>query len=310
MKRPILFAAAAALLIGCTQPTEEYVKLSDAICTFQCVDIPQTILINASGPWSVETGASWVRAEEQTDALVLSVDDNDSGTERSTEVRINSGRATAIIVISADKEGVEEIRIPISQAEAPDHHSTLTQDFDLNELGLSWARTTISPASPEDEMIIPSSTWEVAISSEGVNYNPNTGKFEGTGHQLKFTLVTDRIEQNEEQHYVIPDGEYVVGPVKPYPGNGELYYKDPFTIDLGQKTSSFFAPYKGFWYMELLADGSYGEMAPVITGTVTVTKLTAGYRFEFDLTDDVSNRLSGTYEGAIGLYVYGVSIPD
>ena len=99
MKRPILFAAAAALLIGCTQPTEEYVKLSDAICTFQCVDIPQTILINASGPWSVETGASWVRAEEQTDALVLSVEDNDSGTERSTEVLINSGSATAIIAV-------------------------------------------------------------------------------------------------------------------------------------------------------------------------------------------------------------------
>ncbi len=54
-------------------------------------------------------------------------------------------------------------------------------------------------------------------------------------------------------------------------------------------------------------------MAPIITGTVTITKQADGntlYRFDFDLTDDMNNRITGTYEGSIGLYVNGVQIPE
>jgi len=34
------------------------------------------------------------------------------------------------------------------------------------------------------------------------------------------------------------------------------------------------------------------------------------YVFEFDLLDDIGNRLTGTYSGSIGLNVNGRQLPD
>ena len=53
--------------------------------------------------------------------------------------------------------------------------------------------------------------------------------------------------------------------------------------------------------------------APVVSGTVTVTKMEGfenSYVFEFDLLDDIGNRLTGTYSGSIGLNVNGRQLPD
>ena len=53
--------------------------------------------------------------------------------------------------------------------------------------------------------------------------------------------------------------------------------------------------------------------APVVSGTVIVTKMEGfenSYVFEFDLLDDIGNRLTGTYSGSIGLNVNGRQLPD
>lgn len=218
------------------------------------------------------------------------------------------------VIISADAEGIEEVRFPVSQTGAPEHLTTLAEDLDLNTLGLSWARTTMTPQYPEDLFQSPSTKWEMNICSSGISFNPNTGRYEGDGHKLQFTLVTDQIMLDEEtMNYVIPDGEYVVGPVKPSPEDPtEFYYKDPFTIDQGEEGTSIWVPYRGFWYLETEA-GETGDRAPMREGTVTVTKQAAGntlYTLDFDLTDDMGNRITGTYEGSIGLYVNGVQIPE
>lgn len=102
MKKLSFFAAAVILLVGCTQdPKNEYVKLSDAACTFRAADnLPQTVRVNASGSWTAESGASWLTVEQQADALVLTVADNDTDYDRSTEILIASGRAEASISVS------------------------------------------------------------------------------------------------------------------------------------------------------------------------------------------------------------------
>ena len=102
MKKLSFFAAAVILLAGCTQdPKNEYVKLSDAACTFRAADnLPQTVRVNASGSWTAESGASWLTVEQQADALVLTVADNDTDYDRSTEILIASGRAEASISVS------------------------------------------------------------------------------------------------------------------------------------------------------------------------------------------------------------------
>lgn len=249
------------------------------------------------------------------DWVGLYPDKNDTQLNVRPETRNTSASSrSGYVIISADAEGIEEVRIAVSQTGAPDHFSTFDTDLDLNTLGLSWARSNLNPTDPNDLFIYPWSSWEINILSDGVNFNPNTGKFDGTGHKLSFSIITDCIMKNDEMDYVIPDGEYIVGPAKPAPEDpDDLATNDPFTILQGSKTSSFWAPYKGFWYMALTDGATDGDMAPIIAGTVTISKQAAGntlYTLDFDLTDDIGNRITGTYEGSIGLYVNGVQIPE
>ena len=250
-----------------------------------------------------------------TDWIGLYPDKNNTQLNVRPQTRNTSASPrSGYVIISADAEGIEEVRFPVSQTGAPEHLTTLAEDLDLNTLGLSWARTTMTPQYPEDLFQSPSTKWEMNICSSGISFNPNTGRYEGDGHKLQFTLVTDQIMLDEEtMNYVIPDGEYVVGPVKPSPEDPtEFYYKDPFTIDQGEEGTSIWVPYRGFWYLETEA-GETGDRAPMREGTVTVTKQAAGntlYTLDFDLTDDMGNRITGTYEGSIGLYVNGVQIPE
>ena len=250
-----------------------------------------------------------------TDWISLTPDKNDTQLNvRPATRNTTASSRSGYIIISVDAEGVDEVRIAASQTAAPDHFSTFNNDIDLNTLGFSWARSNLNPRYPDDLFLYPWSSWEINILSDGVNFNPNTGKFDGTGHKLSFNIITDRKELNDEMNYVIPDGDYIVGPAKPAPEDpDDLATSDPFTILQGRKTSSFWAPYQGFWYLTLTDGATDGDMAPIITGTVTITKQADGntlYRFDFDLTDDMNNRITGTYEGSIGLYVNGVQIPE
>ena len=59
------FACAAMLLTGCTTPGEtdtQYIRLSDAACSFQGADNrPVTVEVHANpAEWKAEASASWV----------------------------------------------------------------------------------------------------------------------------------------------------------------------------------------------------------------------------------------------------------
>ena len=74
-------AAAGFLATACKTPTQyEYVRLSDAACTFLADgNIPKAIEVAASGPWSAETGASWLTVTEEAEGIVLAAADNKAG---------------------------------------------------------------------------------------------------------------------------------------------------------------------------------------------------------------------------------------
>ena len=98
----ITLAAAAALTAACssTETVYEYVRLSDAACTFLASDNTQkSIEVTASGAWQADAGASWLTVERQDDYLLLAAADNDSGMERVTEIVFTSGSATAGIKV-------------------------------------------------------------------------------------------------------------------------------------------------------------------------------------------------------------------
>ena len=93
---------------------------------------------------------------------------------------------------------------------------------------------------------------------------------------------------------------------------GLIYYKDAWTIDKGTEGTTTWNKYVDFWYLEY-RDNEVVGAAPVVSGTVTVTKMEGfenSYVFEFDLLYDIGNRLTGTYSGSIGLNVNGRQLPD
>lgn len=101
-KNAILIRLAAAALVlsgGCTtNPAEEvhYVNVSQAACSFLGEGSePLAIVVDAApAQWTAEPGASWVKVE-RTDAttLTVTVDDNDTGTERSADITVQAGEA-------------------------------------------------------------------------------------------------------------------------------------------------------------------------------------------------------------------------
>ena len=102
----ILAFCAAAVLTGCTTGTEEtlqYVNLSQVSCSFLGEgNQPLVIEVKASpATWEATPGATWVKVERTDDrTLTVTVDDNDTGAERSTTIAIVADQASQEIRVN------------------------------------------------------------------------------------------------------------------------------------------------------------------------------------------------------------------
>ena len=96
----------AAVLTGCTTGTEEtlqYVNLSQVSCSFLGEgNQPLVIEVKASpSTWEATPGATWVKVERTDDrTLTVTVDDNDTGAERSTTIAIVADQASQEIRVN------------------------------------------------------------------------------------------------------------------------------------------------------------------------------------------------------------------
>lgn len=208
---------------------------------------------------------------------------------------------SGFIVITADVPEVADIRIPVSQGAVPDYLSTLTGDLDLNRFGFGHGYSVLVPFQVDDTAI-PVTTWELYLMSDGVVFAPETWMYGGSGDRLSFQLVTDRVVYNDDGEYAIPDGEYEI-----VQSRGPAEYERPYTIVKGTEGTTVWDAYSGFWYFGQ-TEGEMTDSAPVVSGTVTVTRTDEGrdtYRFDFDMEDDFGYRLTGTFSGSIGLVVAG-----
>ena len=104
-KTVLALGITAMVMGGCTEngtSEKQYVYLSDAACTFQSAgNEPFTITVETSpAEWTVEMGASWVKAERTADrTLTVTVEDNDTGSERSAVLTVTAGQAVQEIGI-------------------------------------------------------------------------------------------------------------------------------------------------------------------------------------------------------------------
>ena len=101
--------AAATLLLSClsgctkTEETFHYVNLSQVSCSFLGEgNQPLVIEVKASpATWEATPGATWVKVERTDDrTLTVTVDDNDTGAERSTTIAIVADQASQEIRVN------------------------------------------------------------------------------------------------------------------------------------------------------------------------------------------------------------------
>lgn len=100
-----------AVTTGCMDEKTQYdyVKLSDVLCSFKANDnLPQTIKVNASEPWRVESKTGWLHIDQTDDTLVITVDDNTTELPRETRIMVASGEATAEIGVKQVAELTSE----------------------------------------------------------------------------------------------------------------------------------------------------------------------------------------------------------
>ena len=95
----------AAAFAGCTKTEEsyQYVNLSQVSCSFLGEGSqPLAITVKASpATWEATPGATWVKVERTDDrTLTVTVEDNETGAERSTVINIAAGQATQEILVS------------------------------------------------------------------------------------------------------------------------------------------------------------------------------------------------------------------
>ena len=98
-------SVAAASLAGCTKTEEsyQYVNLSQVSCSFLGEGSQSLAITVKASPatWEATPGATWVKVERTDDrTLTVTVEDNETGAERSTVINIAAGQATQEILVS------------------------------------------------------------------------------------------------------------------------------------------------------------------------------------------------------------------
>lgn len=131
MKKVLLSAAAAALLVGCEapQPETHYIRLSDAACTLDGSEgAALQVRVEASPSWKAASGASWLTVEKRDgDILVLTAEANDTGAERTTVATVIAGKAEERITVMQMSEETVYDRLRYNKSDgvavmSPDGH--------------------------------------------------------------------------------------------------------------------------------------------------------------------------------------------
>lgn len=200
---------------------------------------------------------------------------------------------TGRLVVTTDAEGVGPFEIPVMQEGKPEFYSTITENVDFGTLTGSCNVTLYANGDRRDW---PCSRWDMVFMSEGVTYNENLGRYEGTGEKLTVQLATGPIMKNDDNLYDLPEGTYTV--TANFSSLGGVDKWSAYTISGGTKGFSHPNYADGTWY-QLMEEGAYGNDACITEGTMTVTKSGEVYNISFDFISDALYRVTGAFEGQL-----------
>lgn len=265
----------------------------------------QNIFVTAVNvDWNVVSSVTADEPGEEVAWLTVSdiVKDEETGlgsflviAETNTELEERSG----YVIVSADNPDVPNITLKVIQEAGKEFLTTLEGDVEITDM-TSGVQNDAWIAPNQTWMDRAAATWDINLYAQGVTVSKEwTGmlQYGGVGTRLVMKLWSERIVYNDDADYTLPDGTYrVLGldEMDEY-GTAPITY-EPFTMMPGYETNNLSYP-SGSWYMDIIGGetlNEYGGMAPIRSGTVTVTRNGDEYTFVLDLKDDADFSITGT----------------
>ena len=201
---------------------------------------------------------------------------------------------TGYVVITATAEGVEPVRVRVVQDAAVYHLSELTDNVDLSSV-LHNSYIFFHPSSDAESPEI-STRFDCRFWADGIVHDTGAWPpFSGSGAYMMLYLTTKQLPVNDENIYYIPSFQY--------PVSDEGYESDVVEIDTvmrGDVDSWNVSSTNGSWYYRMENDTEV-EKAPIVAGSMTVTRDGETYTIKMEFEDDLGFKLTGEYTGALAL---------
>lgn len=199
-------------------------------------------------------------------------------------------RFAELVIFPTEKvEGVEEIRFAIEQEAGRSTLSNLVENVEVLGLAVNW--TTINPTRPGidiDRTLWTVELWSGTVEGDAASWPK---KFSGSGNRIYLSFCSTKIEKNDDGIYELPEGTYTVadeeGPMKVK--KGYMNHKDHPEC-CGDS-----------WFFRLENDVYVAE-APIVGGSMEVSREGAMYTVTFDFVDDRGYSITGSYTGGLDVH--------
>lgn len=230
-----------------------------------------------------ENAITWIKLKksdtETTKRFSVSVDRNPTLEDR-----------TGYIIVYPLLEGVDDIRIKVTQDAGKEFISNLTGNVEITDMNLAGGFYGQFKANQIWDTKTEYTYWIIEMWSDGLTRALNKGYYEytGTGNRVRFQLFSPSIRYNNDEVFYFPDGEYNM-----YAYDYPLGKGTPYTLVPGRDSNDLRIPI-GSWYSKV-EDGKFTDTAPIVEGKFTVTKDNNDvYTITFDLKDDAGYSITGT----------------
>lgn len=211
------------------------------------------------------------------------------------------------LVVTSGLEDIPDIAIKVTQEAGKEFLSDLTEDATMEDLTGGGGNLSIIPIN--DWADFETTTWYMSLWGTDLEYVkvswPYSVGYYGSGSRLEMTIRSSVIYFNDDNEYWLPEGTYQIATEDIYDESS----RKPFTVLAGAESANVGINPNGSWYYRLV-DDEYVNAAPIVEGTMTVTRNGEEYTLTFDFVDDAGYRITGTRVGSLELKVASTPMPQ
>lgn len=197
---------------------------------------------------------------------------------------------TGYVIVEPTNPDLEAVVITVTQEAGQEYITSLLGDLEITDLA----------ASPKyDIFFTPNQLWDhdspaewqiqiYASTAELYDELYTYDNWRGSGSRLTLYVRAANTPHNDAEEYYLPNGTYTVV-------SGEEYENTaaPNTIQGGRYSTDLKYP-NGSWYMNVTGENTFNNSAPIVSGSMEVSRSGETYTFTFNFKDDADQNITGT----------------